>query len=827
MLLEFLFQALANAPLLITGAYRDVELSPDQPLASTLPNLLRGGAYQLTLSGLKGSAVAQLSGDILGHLPDAAFVEHILQRTGGNPFLVREISRLTATSDPRLDSPLGETQAVPASVRAIIRRRLDLLSPSCRELLSIASVAGREFQAALLERVSEQEASTLPDLLEEAVQAGLVEKQSGYGRYCFSHDLIRETLYEDLGASRRIAIHRRTGEALEARYASDLTPIYGELAWHFSRAPTHDTFDKAIDYALKAGEQATQQVAWEAAVDYHRLAADLLEGSETVDPERHCQLLLRLAGAENLLAAGRSWERPIAVSRNDDAALGLATSWRAVEAARTAGDPELLARATLSVIGLNPMVPQAGVEGLELVEEALDALPEKDSPMRAMLLARLGTDHWRLMYYGALPWSVQAERESRRPSDAAVEMARRLGDPILLFNALYSKASRNLPPDTWESDQSAINEFVELAEKSGDDFLKALALLGLQATLSADGQTAAADRLFPEIEQVVGRLQLPYLELGLIDLKIGSALRSGRFIQAEQLLQQITSLQSKHEASLWQLFTLRREQDRVGEVVGQIEERYQIQRPLSLKTEIYHAVARLEIGRETAAREIYERLAADSFETVPTLLRWLTLLTELAIGFDDKPRARLLYERLEPYSRYVAMSLGTDDTGGSVDHYLGLIATLLERWEVAGQHFRDALNLHMEWGMRPYVAHTHYAWAEMLARRNQPDDLGRIHTLLDQASQTAEPLGMVRLLCLIDELRKKLESTRPTFPAGLTAREVEVLQLVVQGRTNQEIASALFISPHTAANHVAHILNKLGVDSRTAAAAWALTHDLF
>ncbi|CAN5760267.1 hypothetical protein BH23CHL2_BH23CHL2_06950 [soil metagenome] len=62
---------------------------------------------------------------------------------------------------------------------------------------------------------------------------------------------------------------------------------------------------------------------------------------------------------------------------------------------------------------------------------------------------------------------------------------------------------------------------------------------------------------------------------------------------------------------------------------------------------------------------------------------------------------------------------------------------------------------------------------------------------------------------------------------GLTAREIEVLQLIVHGRTNQEIAGELFISPHTAANHVAQIMNKLGVDSRTAAATWALTHGLF
>jgi DNA-binding CsgD family transcriptional regulator len=62
--------------------------------------------------------------------------------------------------------------------------------------------------------------------------------------------------------------------------------------------------------------------------------------------------------------------------------------------------------------------------------------------------------------------------------------------------------------------------------------------------------------------------------------------------------------------------------------------------------------------------------------------------------------------------------------------------------------------------------------------------------------------------------------------AGLSQREMEVLRLLVDGRSNGEIAAALFISPLTAANHVANIMNQLGVDSRTAAATWAIKHGL-
>jgi DNA-binding NarL/FixJ family response regulator len=66
----------------------------------------------------------------------------------------------------------------------------------------------------------------------------------------------------------------------------------------------------------------------------------------------------------------------------------------------------------------------------------------------------------------------------------------------------------------------------------------------------------------------------------------------------------------------------------------------------------------------------------------------------------------------------------------------------------------------------------------------------------------------------------------PAASAGLTPREREVLRLLVEGRSDREIAAALFISPRTATTHVSHILGKLGVSSRTEAAALAVREDL-
>jgi len=64
------------------------------------------------------------------------------------------------------------------------------------------------------------------------------------------------------------------------------------------------------------------------------------------------------------------------------------------------------------------------------------------------------------------------------------------------------------------------------------------------------------------------------------------------------------------------------------------------------------------------------------------------------------------------------------------------------------------------------------------------------------------------------------------LPAGLTAREADVLRLVASGKTNRDIAAELFISEHTVARHLQNMFAKLGVSTRSAATAFAFEHGL-
>jgi DNA-binding NarL/FixJ family response regulator len=94
---------------------------------------------------------------------------------------------------------------------------------------------------------------------------------------------------------------------------------------------------------------------------------------------------------------------------------------------------------------------------------------------------------------------------------------------------------------------------------------------------------------------------------------------------------------------------------------------------------------------------------------------------------------------------------------------------------------------------------------------------------LDAARELFAELGAASDLAAIDSIERR---TADAHLRGLTARETQVLRLVAGGRSNRQIAAELVISEHTVARHLQNIFTKLGVSSRTAAAAFAFEHDL-
>ena len=146
-------------------------------------------------------------------------------------------------------------------------------------MLVTASVMGREFGLEALTELSELSPSELMDVLNEAMAERVLDDVPGApGRVRFSHVLIRDTLYDELTAARRMQLHREAGDALERTYASDPEPHLAELAQHFVAAAPLGVRDKAVRYARRAGERAAAQLAFEEAARHFEIALDARGG---------------------------------------------------------------------------------------------------------------------------------------------------------------------------------------------------------------------------------------------------------------------------------------------------------------------------------------------------------------------------------------------------------------------------------------------------------------------------------------------------------------------------------------------------------------------
>ncbi len=374
------------AKMLLLGAYRDREVARDHPLAELIAQRHRGAPLSIVkLHGLSETEVEALITSWGGQPAPAEFAHGVWQETEGQPFFVRELLRHLLETGAIFEreghlSPSSTIAkiGVPEGVRNLIESRLARLSEETQRVLAIASVIGREFGVDVLERVTEVRSDHLLELLEEATSAGLIDAgSSSFNAYAFSHALVRETLYDELTAPRRVRLHRRVGDALEELASGSSLQRLPELAHHyFAAAAGTEELSKAINYAVEAAVHASEQFAYEDAAQHYERALNglALRGG---DDRHRCELLLSLGTSR--WSAGEYVQAKEAFRS-------------AANLAEELGLSRELARAALGYGG--PMAFRAGVQDtvlIALLERALTALPNEDSALRAMVTGHLGT----------------------------------------------------------------------------------------------------------------------------------------------------------------------------------------------------------------------------------------------------------------------------------------------------------------------------------------------------------------------------------------------------------------------------------------------------
>ena len=415
-LLRYLLRSLQGDRILFLAPYREIELDRAHPLAAALVEWNRERlATRIALGRLSRADTNALLATLFGQdTVSEDFADALYRETEGNPFFVEEVvkSLIEQGQIYREDGGWGRKDvhelAIPQSVKEAIGRRLDRLSDPAADTLRTAAALGKIFGFRELAAVSATDEDALLDTLDEASAAQLVRPVEGSESFAFTHDKIREVLYEEMNPIRRRRLHQRIGESLErilaappspgARGAAAESVRVQDLAHHFTQA---GDFERSLKYLRQAADNARRVFAHDEALKYleqARESADALQRDEDIAAvDEQTGDVHEARGASRL--AAECFERALA---------------------RTHAPA---ARATLKVKTGNGYVPGGDPRGLALLQEAVAELdPATQANALAHALALIGRYH----HYRAEP------RKALEYLDRALALALPQDDPVTL-----------------------------------------------------------------------------------------------------------------------------------------------------------------------------------------------------------------------------------------------------------------------------------------------------------------------------------------------------------------------------------------------------------
>jgi DNA-binding CsgD family transcriptional regulator len=797
LLLQHVVRSLTDERLLILVNHRDTENGH----SALVTGMLREAPTRaIHLSGLGIPAVGHQLTCALGHEVSDTQAEEVRALTGGNPFFVGEIARV-----------LGDARAstrgflVTASVRDAIAARLDRLSPECILLLSAASIVGREISVPLLACVADLPVTTCLGLLDEAVDAGIVEFGTTPARHQFVHALVRDAIETGLPTPERVRLHYRAALSIEEVYAGQLGPHLFDLARHWAVAAVQGDAGTAERWIRRAAEEALHQLAFEEAARLFRLALDVA-GGEMKDTDR-CTTLLALGAVRGAAADfdGRL-----------DACL------QAAAISRRIGRVDLLAEAALLLEGVFGH-PDTDLAAKRLSEEALRGLGPDPTPLRARVTARLAEA---CMFLN----DVEAAGSA---SEAALSSAQDCADRGALVAALHARRLVCEGPDGVEERVRLSERMLELNSEDRDPHIEMWARLWRVDTSFERGDLLSAGRELAAAELPVQEVGGPFARWQLLRGQGVLAQAQGRFSDARLLASEAFGVISSTgdpiaalpRAALLQL---------VGHHVGHDHETMAANQlsevPVkpadftgagTLMMVLGPAFVLADTGRLTEAASLYRSLGAVAGwrPMAHGTLAAYALGIGVSVALDAADDVAALRDLLAGHrGRHVASGAGAVAYCGPVELWLGIAGRHLGLLDEAVTDLEQAVRSCAISGAQGYHTEALLELAATLVRRGECGDLPRARSLVAEAARRAKELGMAPFAARATHLIEQLDADEP--PTPLTRREREVAELVTKGLTSREIAEQLYLSERTVQNHVQHILTKLDLSNRSQIAVW-------
>ena len=802
-LLDHLLRSTRLGRVCVLATFRNVPADMGEPLHEALPDLRRQpGVDRLTLAGFDVAGVRAFTEAVAGQSVDASLeplVSHLMASTDGNAFLLGElwhhlveVGCLVQVDEVwSLAAPLSAAGS-PEGVREVVGRRLHSLPHATQELLGLAAVTGVEFELHVVAAAGNLDDMAALDDFEPAVEARLLD-DAGASRFRFAHSLVRDAAEDVLSPTKRRRHHLAVGRALERLRRGGLD----ELAYHFVAASPLAPAHIAVEYARRAAANAMQSLAYDNAVATLSSVLALADTTDRID------IVLDLAAVH---------------TRAGNTAEGRQTSREAASMARRSGDRDRLVRAALIMSEANWRGMAFGAETIDFLQEALAG--ENDLPTRARLLGGLSAAF-------ALSGNVG---EAVTAGDEAIANARALGDTRLLLEVMHNALLLDWRKDTIERLFRLTEEAVTLARSSGDQEAELKLVAKLILGLWVVGDAPRLRRELVRHDQLAGHLGQRLYVLVNTGFTCIAAVNEGRFADAEvaadEFRRSSEALADAPEGYGVQMFGIRREQGRLGEMRPLLEFVMRSNQEASTWRPGL-AVAYAEVGLLDEATALIDQIVTNDLASVPRDSLWrgvLSFLADACALTGHTAGAQIVYRHLLEFRGLMVGMTGVTYYG-SADRYLGKLAEICQQPREALAHLETALRLDEAAGWPVWVAHSRYALGRFLAEHGQARHRERSRALLEAALETAESFGMA---ALAQRCGTVLASPPPplTHAISMTSREMTVLRLVAEGRTNQEIGTALHTSRHTVANQVRALFAKTGCSNRTEVAAWAHRHGL-
>jgi DNA-binding CsgD family transcriptional regulator len=820
--LHYLARRCSAHPLLILLTYRSEEVQSS--LRHFLAQLDRERLGQeITLAPFTRNEVEAMLRAIFA-LPQSARLELpdlIYTLTEGNPFFVEELLKsLISAGDIFYASghwdrkPLGELH-IPRSVQDAVQERTDRLSTPTRHVLTLAAVAGRRFDFALLQELTQHDEQYLLQAIKELIAAQLVVEESA-DQFAFRHALTRQAIYADLLVRERKALHRTIADTMERLSVASPDVRLADLAYHFYES---GTWEKALVYGQRAADQAYRLYAPQAVIEQVTRALDAAQHGSIPPPAS----LYRLRGQANQTLGDfeRSrldYETTLKIARAAENHLGewqalldLGSLWaerdynqtgvycqQALELARLMGDPLTLAH-SLNRLGnwhLNIEQPRESLhyhqEALTLFQQAHDQHGLAETYDLLGMTNLLGGDLLQGFTYYQQAVALFQELDNRQGLTSSLATLTAVGGEYETETLVPASASY---AECLHFGEQAIKIAREIGQRSAEIY----ALCGLGQYLGPRGEYAYALQIARE----------------------GLAL-------AEQI--------EHHEWMTnghWELGAL------YHDLLALPEARTSLERALALAHEVgswnwirivsgfLARVLILQQDLEQAGSILTAALGADApMQTIGQRLVWAAR-TELALASGDHDRA------LDITNRLIASAANLTD-----EYVIPLLWKLrgealagAGRKEEAETALRAAQEAAQAQGLRPVQWRICVVLGKLCQsqeRREEAEQLFDATRAIIEELAVGVPDEHLRTHFLSQAtamlpLKRALTPGRAARQAygGLTAREREVAALIAQGRINREIAEDLVVSERTIESHVSNIMFKLSLQSRRQIREWA------